>query len=45
MTHLKQQAPFTWLEPRVREGMTIYEHNPPCGELALVEEELTKEST
>ena len=35
MTNLKPQVPFIWPEPRVREGITIYEHNPPIGELAL----------
>ena len=35
MTNLKPQVPFLWPEPRVREGKTVYEHNPPFGELAL----------
>lgn len=35
MTNLKPQVPFLWPEPRVREGIAIYEDNPPFGELAL----------
>ena len=35
MTNLKPQVPFIWPEPRVREGMTTYENNPPFSELVL----------
>ena len=35
MTNLKPKVPFLWPEPRVREGITAYEHNPPFSELAL----------
>ena len=35
MTGVKPTVPFIWPEPRVREGITVYEHNPPFGELAL----------
>lgn len=35
MNRLKPQPPFMWPEPRVREEMATYEHEPPYHELAL----------
>lgn len=35
MNLLKPQPPYVWPEPRVRESLGAYEHEPPFGELAL----------